>query len=47
MLIITGSKNKTGIDKIKEIAADSYKTGNYQISDQLYRWTGKKFEIYE
>lgn len=47
MLMITGSKNKTGIAKIKEIVADSYKTGNYQVSDQLYKWTGNKFEKYE
>ncbi|MFT3934420.1 MAG: DUF1444 family protein [Chitinophagaceae bacterium] len=47
MLMITGSKNKTGIAKIKEIVADSYKTGNYQVSDQLYKWTGNKFEKYD
>lgn len=47
MLMITGSKNKTGIAKIKEIVADSYKTGNYQVSDHLYIWTGNKFEKYE
>ena len=46
MLMITGSKNKIGIAKIREIVADSYKTGNYQVSDQLYKWTGNKFEIY-
>jgi uncharacterized protein YtpQ (UPF0354 family) len=47
MLMITGSKNKTGIGKLKEIVADSYKTGNYQISEHLYKWTGKKFELYK
>jgi uncharacterized protein YtpQ (UPF0354 family) len=47
MLMVTGSKNKIGISKIKEIVADSYKTGNYQVSDRLYKWTGNKFEIYE
>ena len=47
MLLVTGSKNKTGISKIREIVAESYKKGNYQVSDQLYRWTGEKFEIYE
>ncbi|MDR6561554.1 MULTISPECIES: DUF1444 family protein [unclassified Arcicella] len=46
MLMVTGSKNKTGIAKIKEIVADSYKTGNYQVSDKLYKWTGSKFEKY-
>ena len=47
MLMITGSKNKPGIAKIKEIVADSYKTGNYKVSDHLYKWTGKQFEKYE
>lgn len=47
MLMVTGSKNKTGIAKIKEIVADSYKTGDYQVSDQLYNWTGNKFEKYD
>lgn len=47
MLMVTGSKNKIGINKIKEIVADSYKTGNYQVSDHLYKWTGKIFELYE
>jgi uncharacterized protein YtpQ (UPF0354 family) len=47
MLMVTGSKNKNGINKIKEIAADSYKTGNYQVSEHLFKWTGKKFEKYD
>lgn len=47
MLMVTGSKSKAGIAKLKEIAADSYMTGSYQVSDHLYKWTGKKFEIYE
>ncbi len=47
MLMVTGSKNKIGISKIKEIVADSYKTGNYQVSDRLYKWIGNKFEMYE
>ncbi len=47
MLMVTGSNNKTGIDKMKGIAAESYKTGNYPVSDHLYKWTGKKFELYE
>lgn len=47
ILLITGSRNRTGIDKIKKFVADSYKTGNYQISNRLYKWTGEKFEVYE
>jgi len=47
MLLVTGSKNKTGIAKIRQIVAESYKKGSYQVSDQLYKWTGEKFEVYE
>lgn len=47
MLLITGSNNKQGINKIRGIAAESYKTGNYQVSDHLYKWTGKRFEKYD
>lgn len=47
MLMVTGSKNKSDVIKIKEIVAESYKTGNYQISDRLYKWTGKQFEVYD
>jgi uncharacterized protein YtpQ (UPF0354 family) len=47
MLMITGSKNKNGINKIKEIVADSYHTGNYQISEFLFKWNGSKFIKYD
>jgi uncharacterized protein YtpQ (UPF0354 family) len=47
LLMVTGSKNRTGINKIKKIVADSYQNGNYQISKDLYKWTGQKFEKYE
>lgn len=47
LLMVTGSNNKNGINKIKEIVEDSYKTGNYQVSEYLYKWTGKRFEKYD
>jgi len=47
MLMITGSNNKEGIEKIKRIVDDSYKTGNYPVSEHLFKWTGKKFEKYD
>jgi len=46
LLMVTGSQNKKGIDKIKEFAEDSYKTGNYPVSEYLFKWTGKRFEKY-
>jgi len=46
MLIITGSNNRSGLVKLKEMVMDSYKSGNHKISDHLYKLTGNKFEIY-
>jgi uncharacterized protein YtpQ (UPF0354 family) len=47
MLLITGSNDKAGISKIKEVAKKSFETGNYQVSDYVYKWNGKTFEKYE
>ncbi|MBO9565818.1 MAG: DUF1444 family protein [Niastella sp.] len=47
LLLITGSNDKAGIAKLKEFVAKSYKTGNYTISDHLFKWTGKKFERFD
>lgn len=46
MLLITGSNNKPGISKIKELANNTYKTGNYKLSNYLYKWNGNIFEKY-
>jgi uncharacterized protein YtpQ (UPF0354 family) len=47
MLLITGSNDKAGILKIREVAKKSFETGNYQVSEYLYKWNGKIFEKYE
>ncbi|MGF6906151.1 DUF1444 family protein [Fusobacterium sp. PH5-44] len=47
LLLITGSENKEGIDRIRKIAIESHKTGSYEISPYLYKWNGEKFERYE
>jgi uncharacterized protein YtpQ (UPF0354 family) len=47
MLLITGSNDKAGIAKVKEVAKKSFETGNYQVSEYLYKWNGKTFEKYE
>lgn len=44
LVFITGSNNKTSIQKLKENVDEYYKTGNHPISKSFYRWTGKKFE---
>ncbi|MFI2741277.1 DUF1444 family protein [Zhouia sp. PK063] len=47
LLFITGSNNKAEIERIRDIAIDSYKTGNHQVSPYLFIWTGDKFEEYK
>jgi uncharacterized protein YtpQ (UPF0354 family) len=47
MLLITGSNDKAGISKIKEVATKSFETGNHQVSQWLFRWNGKTFEKFE
>lgn len=47
LLLVTGSKNSKGISKLKELIANSYTNGNYPISDRLFRWNGKKFEVFD
>ena len=47
LLLVTGSKHQAGIAKIKEVIAESYPAGSYPISNQLFKWTGQKFELFE
>jgi uncharacterized protein YtpQ (UPF0354 family) len=47
MLLITGSNDKTGIQKIKEISTKTFQTGDHQVSEYLYKWNGHKFEKFE
>ncbi|MGC4104049.1 DUF1444 family protein [Ferruginibacter sp.] len=44
LLLVTGSNNKKGIARPKEIAADSYANGDHQVSEYLYKWNGSKFQ---
>lgn len=47
LLLITGSNNKAGIQKIKEISSRAFFTGNCQVSEYLYIWCGHKFEKFQ
>jgi uncharacterized protein YtpQ (UPF0354 family) len=47
MLLITGSTDKEGIQKITDLATKTYQTGNYPISPYLYKWNGNKFEKFK
>lgn len=44
LLFITGSKNTKEVERIREIAIDSYRNGNHQVSPYLFIWKGERFE---
>lgn len=44
LVFITGSNNKTSIQKLKKSIDEYYNTGNHPISNSFYRWNGEKFE---
>ncbi len=44
LVFITGSNNKTSIQKIKKSIEEYYNTGNHPVSNSFYRWNGSKFE---
>jgi uncharacterized protein YtpQ (UPF0354 family) len=47
LLLITGSNDKAGILKIRDLAKKQFETGNYKISPFLYKWNGNKFLKYD
>ena len=47
LLLVTGSKDPEGIKKVKSAAKQAWETGPYQLTPDLFRWNGKKFEPYE
>jgi uncharacterized protein YtpQ (UPF0354 family) len=47
VLLVTGSNDKVGISKLKDAVQKTYSTGNYTVSDYLYRRVGNKFVKYE
>ncbi len=46
VLVVTGSKNKEGLAKVKEVTRKVYNESNYRISDKLFKWNGDKFELF-
>jgi hypothetical protein len=43
MLLITGSEDAGSLEKLSQMASDSFNNGSYAISPNLYRWNGGKF----
>ena len=44
LLLVTGSEDMEGMEKIKQITKESYENGIYEISPHLYKWNGEKFQ---
>jgi len=47
LLLVTGSNDKEGIQKIKKLTTETFKTGQYILSEYLYKWNGHSFEKFE
>ncbi|MBO9658443.1 MAG: DUF1444 family protein, partial [Chitinophagaceae bacterium] len=43
MLLITGSNDAGSLEKIAQMASDSFNNGSYAISPHLYKWNDGKF----
>ncbi len=47
ILLITGSQDMKGLNILKKSVENSFNSGNYPISEHLYKWNGIKFELFE
>ncbi|HEY6900866.1 MAG TPA: DUF1444 family protein [Puia sp.] len=46
VVLITGSRNKAGIQKLTEFTKKTFDGGAYSVSPALFHWDGKKFARY-
>ena len=47
LLFVTGSNNWAQIKRLRLRASEEFRRGPYSVSQQLFKWTGSKFEVYE
>ncbi len=47
ILLVAGSGDKDGIEKIKQLAEKSYRESTYPITPYLFKWNGNNFENYD
>ena len=47
LLLVTGSKDTEKLKKMRAIAKEAWQSGSYQLTPDLFRWNGKKFEPFE
>lgn len=43
LLLVTGSEDPAGLEKVRELAAKVLKEGTYTLTDQLFVWRGGRF----
>ena len=46
ILLVGGSNDKKSLERMRSLAKNSFESGNYNISPNLYKWNGKKFELF-
>ena len=46
VLLITGSNNTAGIDKLRETALKSRETGSYPLTSELFVFRNGKFDVF-
>ncbi len=46
LLLITGSKDKKGMETIAKSTKEAYESGSYYLTPELFIWKGKKFVKY-
>ena len=47
LLLVTGSKDAASLKKLRAVAREAWETEPYQLTPDLFRWNGKKFEPFE
>lgn len=47
VLLVVGSKNKKDVEELRKTAREQYEAGSYQLTPDLFRWTGTRFVKYE
>lgn len=47
LLLVTGSRDKESVEKMRQIAEKSYREFSYPITPYLFKWNEDKFENYD
>jgi uncharacterized protein YtpQ (UPF0354 family) len=47
LLFVTGSLDSKGLDNVRENVKEAFENGSYFLTTKLFKWTGKKFEVFD